>query len=249
MSRLRRFLHLERARSERPDDAEPDATPDTAERFEAVERPGARAGPAAPRSSGADLDRFGPEPEPSIELVEAGTADRPFTRCMRCGMDHNVFATECSGCGASLDTAPQRAFNEQLWAKRQDEAAREARAEVERHELAARAEAELATARRSMGEELAREVGRRERRRLGTDERLGGGWGDGLGAGTGGPPLGWRLLCRLPDWRWQLGAVVAAVGVVGGLVAFGRAGHPGALFIAFLLVIVLVVPQWRADGW
>jgi ribosomal protein L37E len=250
VSRLRRFLRIERARSERPDGDPSDGSPGTTERFEAVERPGER--PGAPRSSGADLDRFGPEPEPSIELVEAGPSDRPFTRCMRCGMDHNVFAAECSGCGASLDTEPQREFNEKLWARRREDAAREASAEAERKERAARAEAELAAARRAMGEELAREVGRHERRRLGMDDGLGGGWG-GLGGGTdsgyGGPPLGFRLLRALPDWRWQVGAIAIGIGVVGGLVAYGRAGHPGALLAAMLLVVVLAVPQWRTRDW
>ncbi len=100
MSSLRRFLRIESPRTERPDPAEP--SHETAERFEGVERPGKA--PGAPRSSGADLGRFGPDPEPRIELLQADAADRPFTRCMRCGMDHSVFATECSGCGASLDT-------------------------------------------------------------------------------------------------------------------------------------------------
>ncbi len=247
MSRLRRFLHLERPRSGRTDDGDP--SPGTVERFDGVERPGAR--PAAPRSSGADLDRFGPEPEPSIELVEAGAGERPFTRCMRCGMDHNVFATECSGCGASLDTAAQRGFNETLWARRQEDAAREARAEAERRELQARAEAELAGARRAMGEELAREVGRRERGRLGAEEwdRGLGGLGGGSDSGYGGPPLGLRLLRALPDWRWQLGAIAIAVGVVAGLAALGRAGHPGALVAAIFLALLLVVPRWRTRDW
>jgi hypothetical protein len=242
--RLRRFLHLERPRAERPDGPgdDADATPGTAERFEGVERPGG-AGPAAPRSSGQDLGRFGPEPEPSIELVEADAAERPFTRCMRCGMDHNVFATACTGCGASLDTEEQRAFNERLWAKRREDAAREAATAAERRALQARAEAELAASRRAMGEELAREVGRRERARLGTDG-LGGGWTDDAD-GYGGPPLGWRLLSRLPDWRWQAGALGGGVLAVGGLFAYGRTGHPVATFLAVLLVVVLAVPRWR----
>ncbi|HEX9052473.1 MAG TPA: hypothetical protein VF841_18245 [Anaeromyxobacter sp.] len=243
MSRLRRFLRIERPRSEGPGDAEP--SPGTADRFEDIERPGRTTG--APRASGADLGRFGPDPEPRIELVETGAADRPFTRCMRCGMDHGVFATACSGCGASLDTEPQREFNERLWARRQEETAREAAAGAERQALAARAEGELAASRRAMGEELAREVGRRERLRLGTDEGLGGG---GQPSGSGGPPLGWRLLAALPDWRWQVAAIGAAVALVGGLVALGRAGHPLALLGAILVVVVLVVPWWRADdGW
>jgi hypothetical protein len=242
VSRLRRFLRIERPRAAGPDDADPSA--ETAERFEAVERPGAA--PAAPRSSGAGLGRFGPEPEPSIDLVEADAADRPFTRCMRCGMDHNVFATQCTGCGASLDTAPQREFNDRLWAQRQEQAALDARAEAERRAAAARAEADLAASRRAMGEVLAREVGRQERQRLGAS--WGGGW-DGLGSdsqyGYGGPPLGWRLLCKLPDWRWQVGAIAAALAVVGGLFAYGRQGHPGALVAAFFITIALVVPRWR----
>jgi hypothetical protein len=170
VSRLRRFLHIERSRAERPPEPA-DHAAETAGRFATVERPAAAAGP--PPGSGADLGRFGPEPPPRIELVETAAGERPFTRCMRCGMDHGVFATECAGCGASLDTGPQREFNERLWARRQEEAAREA--------------AELASARRSMGAELAREVGRRERRRLELER----------GAGEPGWDGVWRLLRRL----------------------------------------------------
>lgn len=170
VSRLRRFLHIERSRTERPEaDAEPAAA--TAGRFGTVERPGAR--PQAPRSSGAELDRFGPEPDPAIELVETAAGEQPFTRCVRCGMDHGVFATECSGCGASLDTKPQREFNERLWRRRQEEAGREAVHEAELRALRIREGDELASGRRALGEALAREVGERERRRL--DGELGGG--------------------------------------------------------------------------
>jgi hypothetical protein len=164
MSRLRRFLHIERARTKPPGAAPP---------------------------SGADLDRFGPEPPPTIELLETASGERPFTRCMRCGMDHGVFATapqgapseergfaagaglECTGCGASLDTEAQRDFNERLWARRQDEAAREAAASEVLRAARAEADAEVVRARRALGETLAREVGERERRRL--DAELGGG--------------------------------------------------------------------------
>ena len=172
MSRLRRFLHLERPRAAGGEAR--DAPTSAAGRFEGVLRPGRH--PRAPSASGAELGRFGPDPDPRIELVEADAAARPFTRCMRCGMDHGVFATECEGCGASLDTEAQRAFNEQLWARRREEAAREEAANAGRRALAARAESSLSASRRAMAEELAREVGRRERARLAT-EGLGGGWG------------------------------------------------------------------------
>lgn len=235
MSRLRRFLHLERPRAEDP--AADESPPVTAERFGGVERPGK--GLAAPQSSGAGLDRFGPEPPPRVELLETTAGEQPFTRCMRCGMDHGVFATECSGCGANLDTEAQREFNERLWARRQEEAAREARAEEDRRAREARDQVELAEARRAMGEALAREVGDRERRRLGMAEHGGPGWG--------GPPIGVRVLRSLPDWRWRVGAGVGALLVLGGLVALGLRGHPFALVVAILLTLLLVVPAWRVE--
>lgn len=239
MSRFERFLHLERPRADRGAERERGPRGDAAGRFEGVACPGPGPAPAPPSSSGADLERFGDSPEPPIELVEATAGERPFTRCARCGMDHNVFAVQCSGCGASLDTDAQRAFNERLWARRQEEASREARAAEERRALAGRAEAELAETRRAMGEELAREVGERERLRLGRDGALGGGLG---GAGWDAVPLGLRLLRLLPDRRWRLGAIGAALAAILALVALGRAGHPGALVAATVLALLLVAP-------
>jgi len=182
VSLLDRFRRIERPRSERPG-APADPGGETSGRFEGVERP--THPPASPRSSGADLDRFGPEPPPRIELLETTASERPFTRCMRCGMDHHVFATECTGCGASLDTAAQREFNERLWARRLEEAARDARAAEELRSMRARADGELSAARRAMGEELAREVGASERARLAAEER-GAGFGRWLSILLGG---------------------------------------------------------------
>jgi hypothetical protein len=173
---LRRFLHLERPRAPRAGDA-PAATPAPAGRFDGVERRAA-AEPAPATATGVSLDRFGPEPEPRIELVEIDGGRQPFTRCMRCGMDSSVFATECPGCTASLDTEAQRAFNERLWLDRRADAAREEGAAADRRELQARAAAEDAKLRREYAEALAREVGDRERRRLAADGyRFQGRWG------------------------------------------------------------------------
>lgn len=181
MSRLRRFLHIERTRSGGAE-SEPDAA--VARRIGGVEHPGAA--PRTPARSGAGLDRFAPPPPPSLELDRAAAGERPFTRCAACGMDHNVNALECSGCGARLDTEACRAFNEALWQERLAEAAREAVVDAERR--AARAEADEAAARdrRSAAEELAREVGKVERQRL--DRELGRG-GELVRAGQ-----------RLLDW-------------------------------------------------
>jgi hypothetical protein len=207
-----------------------------------VERPGRC--PEAPRSSGADLDRFGPEPPPRIELLETESGAQPFTRCMRCGMDHGVFATVCTNCNASLDTPAQREFNEKLWLRRKEEAAREETAAAERKVVLERAQAEMARARRAMGEELAREVGERERMRLRMEGRA---WGSGS-QGSLSAPIGLRLLRALPDWRFQLGVALATLAVLGGLTAIGLSGHPGALLAAILLGILLFVPGWRGDG-
>jgi hypothetical protein len=196
MSRLRRFLHIERSRDAPA--ALPERAPDAAGRFGSVERPKAR--PAAPAPSGAGLERFGPEPPPRIELVDADGSERPFTRCMRCGMDHGVFATECTGCGASLDTEPQREFNERLWARRQEEAAREERAVAERAAAREGDGETLASSRRAMGEALAREVGEQERRRRQMEA-----WGDRL-ANLGSAPLlagAWYALTGLLRWLWR----------------------------------------------
>lgn len=203
--RRRRFLHLERRRPERPPE---DAIAPSASRFEGVRRPPAAGAPPAART-GATLDRFGPEPEPTIELVEAEGSQLPFHRCQRCGMDSNVFATACAGCGTSLHTEAQRAFNERLHADRQAEAAREAAAAAERDALRSRAEAEDAGARRALYEALAREVGDRERRRLDA-EGLGGG---GLGT-FGRMRRGWHGDPTRPAVRSLLRFLRSPAGVV-----------------------------------
>ena len=40
-------------------------------------------------------------------------------------------------------------------------------------------------------------------------------------------------------------ALAGAVLVLGGLFAYGHAGHPLALFAAMVLVVVFAVPRWR----
>jgi hypothetical protein len=199
---LRRFLHLERARTARPDgDGDVAARASTAERFDAVQRP-AGPGPRAAARSGAELDRFGPEPEPVVELLDTD-GRRPFNRCLRCGMDSNAMATTCPGCSASLDTPEARAFNERLWARHEAERAQEDADAATRQAARAADDVEVARLRRAMGEELAREVGASERRRL--DAELGrGGWGWGWGRPRRARSLVELLLELLFGrwWRW-----------------------------------------------
>lgn len=233
--RLRRFLHLERARPGGPG-AEPsrEVPGGTEERFTGVERP--QPGPAAPSRprTGARLERFGPEPEPTLELVDVD-GSRPFIRCRRCGMDNNVFATACQGCGVSLDTPEQHDFDERFWTARQAEAEREAREAGERRELQARAEAEAARERRAMGEAMAREVGERERRRLD-------GWMGRGGSGGEWSPLGLRLMRHLiPDERWQVAAMALAAGSSAVLAGYGIHVRSAVLGIAGAAALVLLL--------
>jgi len=244
---LGRFRHLERPRADRGDPAggDPAATPG---RFAGLEAPTGR-GSSAPARSGAQLDRFRPEPEPRIELAEPD-GRQPFTRCMRCGMDSSALATECPGCTASLDTPAQRSFNEALWAAFQAEAAREAQALAERQAAQERVAAENAALRRSAYENLARDVGDAERRRLGGGLDLGltwRWWRDGL------PPphprsIALRILAALPGRRARITVgLLLAAGLLGLAIAgLGSVAHGGrgALGLAIVLAALLLVPRW-----
>ncbi len=232
--RLRRFLHLERARPGGPTAEAPELPGGTEDRIDGLEQPPKH--PPAPRrtSTGARLERFGPEPEPRLELLEVD-GRRPFIRCRRCGMDSNVLATECPACGVSLDTPEQHEFDERFWTARQAEAEQEARRAAERRDLQARAEEEDVRARRAMGEAIAREVGERERRRLGT-------WmGNAPSAGEWSP-LGLRLVRRLvADARWHAPALALAAGLAAALAGLGIYARSAWLGIAGVVALVLLL--------
>jgi hypothetical protein len=106
-------------------------------RIEPPRRPSAR-----PPPTGASLERFGPAPDPPIELLEAPGGAAPSVRCMRCGATSDLFARRCAACDADLDTAAQHAFNEKCWAEAQARAGRAASSAQERRMLQERAAAE-----------------------------------------------------------------------------------------------------------
>jgi hypothetical protein len=139
MTRLRRFERIEKGR---PDTASP------------------------PAASQAVAGRFGPAPEGPRVLDLAG--GQPFVRCAGCRGDSHATAVTCCHCGATLDTAEQRAFNRTFWLRRQEDDA-EQRAAVERLRAAReQAERDAAEARRHlewMDQEIAlRRSGRFTRR-------------------------------------------------------------------------------------
>lgn len=217
MTRLRRFLHLERPRNAAP---EPDLAPSSRRRFGAVDstpdeieaaapgaappgdagepaeaakhEPGASAPPGgAPGSvsAGPVAGRFGEPPARAPEVATPASDAQPFVRCYRCETDNSIYAEHCSTCSAELDTPEQRRFNEALWTERRQQAA-QLDDEVRRlREASARAEEEAHRARRQMGELIAREVGRQERDRLDRDGYDGGRWGQGRGGWGMGEPV------------------------------------------------------------
>jgi hypothetical protein len=238
--RLRRFLHLERPRRDGPDGEDEHSRAERDARFSSLERAHQ---PPVETATGAAAGRFGPDPEPTLELVEKEAGARPFQRCLRCGRDHGLFEAVCSGCGAGLDTPEQQAFNEQLWADRQAEEARAAAELAEAAERRQREEAELARMRREMGIELARQVGQRERARLGMDTGT-------LGELAGGAPLGLVLLRLFPaEWQVRVAIGAASAWVIALLVALGRRS-PGAIFLVVVVGIGLAAPRtrWRGRG-
>jgi hypothetical protein len=228
---LRRFLHLERARPA-SGAAEPSQAP--TQRFAGVERPG-EAAPQEATPTGVQLDRFGPDPEPSLELAPADADARPFTRCPRCGMDHGLHARACSRCGAPLDGEDARAFNDRLWAERRAEAAREAEAAAKR----AATQADVAQDRRLL-EALAREVGDAERRRLSRD-----GWAD-VGGWSGAPDLR-VVLVYLFRSGWLVRLALAGIALLALALAARARGLPAAPLVP-LVVLALLFPsrrRWR----
>jgi uncharacterized membrane protein len=196
----------------------------TAGRFTGLERP---VEPPVSTASGAQLERFAPPPAPGIALAERVAGERPFTRCRACGMDHNVSVLECSSCGERLDTDAQRAFNDELWAKRQEEAAREEAAAEERRRAQAEEAAEGTDAGRAFGEALAREIGDRERARLDAE-------GFGASGGMMFGPLGARILYLIPNPLLRGAAALAALLVPVTLVVTALA-RPGPRSVPCLL--------------
>ena len=267
--RLRRFLHLERARPEAPDG---EAGLPSRERFGGTPAPApTRTPPASTPTSNASpvAGRF-LRPDlraPDVAPVPAGA--QPFVRCMRCETDASLYATRCETCGEPLDTPAQRAFNEKLWAERRREASEEERALADARAARERAEAEAARARREMGEQLAAETARRERDRLdaesyrdgwgggrwgrdswGRDSWGRGGWGDDGWDGGDPRPLGIRLLALVTNPRWRIGIVVGALAValLAGFLAL-RAQSLVGIYSVVAVFALLFSPRRRRWRW
>jgi hypothetical protein len=221
---LARFLRLERARKETEQGA-----PRPPGRFDTLETQVDADAGAAPRPSAA-LERFSPEPEPSLTL-DSREDEQPFVRCPGCGVDSLRHAARCRHCDARLDTDEARAFNARVW-----EAARTARARDEeaasRQRRAFEATAVSTAEQRAFGEALAAEVASRERARL----MFGGNWSQ---AGSG-----WQRATPAVRMKAVTGAL--AVALSGVLLLLSRRGSVGFwVGVAGVLAVLLLVKRRR----
>ena len=85
-----------------------------------------RRGPGGPERVGGGARPLRPGPRAGDRARAAGRGGAALHPLHALRDGPRVFATECSDCGARLDTEAQRELNERLWAERQAEAARDA---------------------------------------------------------------------------------------------------------------------------
>jgi hypothetical protein len=127
MSKLSRFLHLERARGERPQHGDGAAPLRDKGRFESPQE--RREAPQEAAVPEAHLERF--KGEAPLALGDVPEEARRFPRCAVCEAENGRFAKACGVCGADLGTPEQLEYNERLWQQRRQELSRTRADEVE----------------------------------------------------------------------------------------------------------------------
>ena len=230
--RLSRFLHLERARAERPE-SETSSRLQSSGRFETLEeRKDALQEAAIPESH---LERFKGHDVP-VGLAQPSEEDaRRFPRCMLCESENGRFAQTCSMCGADLGTPQQLEYNEGLWQERRKGLSRTL--EDEREAL------RRLEARRQEEEQQKREDAERLARMLEQlrKEEQSFGW---LRHGLQHATVGTALLSLIPDKRLRWLTLAGAVGLALGLLRFGEGGTKLAgLGLCALLAVLFIPPR------
>jgi len=246
--RLRRFERLERPRQGGPDGEE---RPSTEDRFEDLSGSNAPHPPGHPTPAGSAPsagDRFAPPRPRAPELELRSDEEQPFVRCLRCETDSSRYARTCTTCGEELHTEAQAAYNQRLWAARQKEREELERENAGRREALARAEVEVAEARRQAAAEMARQVGERERWKAEGGETWGGAPPYDPDSPYGGArdptPIGLRILRAIPSPAWRLAAMGAFLLLAVLAVLLARR-FPPLLIILLSVLIGLFAPRRR----
>ena len=115
-SRFSRFLHLERARGEKPG-ADGQVRLQNGGRFESVVGP--TEAPASLSVPEAHVERFKLQGQTPLVLEAAPSEGQRFPRCVQCQTDNGRFARACTTCGADLQAPEQLAYDEELWRARE----------------------------------------------------------------------------------------------------------------------------------
>jgi hypothetical protein len=225
-SRFNRFLHLEKARGDKPR-PEGQTKLHDGSRFESVAGPGeARLEVSVPE---AHVERFKRHGERPLALDDKLAPGHRFPVCARCESVNGRFNQECITCGEELNTPEQRAFTAHYWEAR-EQAEAQARAE---QEAFARQQQELEAERRRDAERYADELLSQLKR-----ERPAGRW-----RALATPSLGWGLLRLIPHPYVRWGVLACVVGLPLLLVRFGGRSARGLGVSLGLLVFFLLVPH------
>jgi hypothetical protein len=160
-----------------------------------------------------------------MEIAEDAPDAQPFLRCAICEADNSRFGEKCMNCGAPLNTAEQRDYNDALWAERRSA-----------EQAKARPPPVGPAGNRALGEELARAVADREQERLS--------WM----AGARNPSAGIRILAALPP-QLRTAAILGGLAEVAGTGIAAYHAHDTAwrfvFFASVALVGALFVPRRR----
>ena len=228
-SKFSRFLHIERARGERPA-PEGKAGLQAGHRFESVKGPGeaAQAPVAVPE---AHLNRF--KAEEPLALAEEPGPGVDFPRCARCEAENGRFNQHCHLCGADLHSPEQRAYTAKRQQDQQEAEARH-RAEVEALSLARQqAEAERQQDADRYHQMLRQQL--REEKPRGTGLRL----------FEGHMSIGMGLLHLLiPHDRARWAALAACLATPMLLIRYGQGRVASVGWTLGVFMFMLFAPRW-----
>ncbi|QSQ22572.1 hypothetical protein JY651_46950 [Pyxidicoccus parkwayensis] len=229
-SRHSRFLHLERARAERPEH-ETSSSLESSNRFESMqERQDTPQEAAVPETH---LERFkGQEPVPLAPPPEEDA--RRFPRCMLCESENGRFAQTCRMCGADLGTPQQLDYNERLWQERKQGLTRTLEDEREALRQLETQRQQEAQRKREDEERFARQIAELRAKEQSF------GWFRHLRQHA---TVGTALLSLIPNPRVRWLTLACVVGLALGLMRFGEGGtRLAGLGLAALLAVLFIPP-------
>lgn len=233
-SRFSRFLHLERARGEKPGPEGQVRLEGGGGRFESVTGPGDTR-PSQVAVPEAHVERFKHHGQAPLAFDADSSEAQRFPRCVRCQTENGRFTQVCTTCGADLQAPEQLAYDtERARETRQAEAQLRERLVVKPHAL--QNEAERLAEKQRFDAEL--------RQALEADRS----WLSKMSP-LFTPSLGMGLLRLIPNPAARWSAIAWGIGLPFLLVRFGNRPLQvlGMYLGAALLVIFVPTSLWTAE--